>query len=232
MNTRENTLKTINETLNNANLKSLHKLGDRKNGEFEIIGIKEIYTHSSRFFTDVKFDVLLLGDKPAEFTVRFNANGLVSDGTVTVVLINGRFAIVKQWRTPLGKWTYEISRGFNPKAEKAAHEATLGALSFQDFTIPILKGLYRDKVLHSASYLGCIAENSGTHNVSPSYFLLELQVPERVTVPDIFSCSDQLRVELWDRERVMSELGGKLSDNHSIVAVCLANKHLADRAKL
>lgn len=120
MTDRDTRLMEINAALDARNLRSLPKLGDNSKKETEISSVSDIYEHSARFFTDIKFAVTFPDGKLGAHTVRFNANGKISDGAVMAVLINGKFAIVKQWRLPLGQWTYEMPRGFGEKLDNAS----------------------------------------------------------------------------------------------------------------
>lgn len=224
---REARLATINSALSERGLKPLHKLGDTEKGEIEVLGILEIYDHSRQFFTDVKFEVRFPNGKPGAFTVRFNANGEVSDGAVLVVLINGKFAVVKQWRLVLGQWTHEIPRGFGEKLDQARINGALGTLKVADLPLGTLarelgEEVMKDAEVTSVTHLGNIAENSGTHNVIPSYFLVQLAIDEDVLKPGLKGSEDGLAVRLWDLKTVRQEVGRKLCDNHSITAVALA----------
>lgn len=228
---REQRLQDINEQLLARNLKALRKLGDQTRGEFEIVGIREIYDHSRRFFTDVKFDVIFPGGKSGEFTVRFNANGLVSDGAVIVALVNGKFAIVNQWRVPLQQWTYEVPRGFGDRADQSRIQGSLGTLKIADLPLGTLTREFGEEVMKSAeitsvTHLGNIAENSGTHAVTPSYFLVQVQLPEEQLAARLQGAEAEIKVQLWDASRVRSELGQKLCDSHTITALALALRYI------
>lgn len=231
MNNRETRLNEINTALTARNLKPLRKLGDITEGEIETISIIEIYDHSQRFFTDVKFAVKFPNGADGAFTVRFNANGSVSDGAVIVVLINGKFAVVKQWRLPLGQWTYEMPRGFGDKLDQAKMSGALGNLKIADLPLGTLNRELSEEVMANAqvvsvTHLGNIAENSGTSNIAPSYFLVQLKVDETRLSAKLKGSEENLFVKLWDIARVRSELGQSLCDNHSITAVALALGHI------
>ena len=228
---RSNTLKSINLELAGRGLRPIRKLGDISEGEIEITAIKEIYEHSARFFTDVKFAVLFPGGKEGEFTVRFNANGSISDGAVIVALVNGRVAIVKQWRLPLSQWTYEVPRGFGDKLDKAIAADRLDSLSVADLPLGTLARELGDEIMKNAvvkpvAYLGNIAENSGTSNITPTYFLVEIEVNEEKLTAKTHGTEETMKVYFWDFERVQAELGLQIMDNHSIVALALAKRHI------
>ncbi len=229
METRQETLAQINAALSALGLKTINKLGDYTQGEFEITGIKEIFTHSARFFTDVKFSAKLPPQGNAgEFTVRFNANGAVSDGAIIVALVNGKFAIVKQWRLPLQRWTYEVARGFGDKADKARINGALGTLKLGDLPLGTLTREFGEEVMTGAeitsvTHLGNIAENSGTHAVTPSCYLVQIDAPD---LPEKLHGSEELKVELWTPEKVKTEIGKKLCDAHSLAAILLALRHI------
>lgn len=229
MEIRSEILARINSALSAHGLKTINKLGDYTEGEFEITGIKEIYEHSSRFFIDVKFSAKMPpAGNAGQFTVRFNANGAVSDGAVIVAVVNYKFAIVKQWRLPLQRWTYEVARGFGDKADKARISGALGTLKLGDLPLGTLTREFGEEVMSGAeitsvTHLGNIAENSGTHAVTPSCYLVQIEAPG---LPDKISGSEELKVELWTMEKVKSEIGRKLCDAHSLAAILLALRHI------
>ena len=237
MENRNERLSAINAELTKRGLKSIPKLGDHTKGEIEVVGIKEIYDHSKTFFTDVKFDVLFPNGKPGAFTVRFNANGEVSDGAIVVALVNGQFAIIKQWRVPLARWTYEVPRGFGEKLDKAQIQGTLGTLKIGDLPLGTLarelgEEVMKDAEITSVTHLGNIAENSGTSNVVPSYFLVHIAIGAEELASKLGGGDDEIKVQLWNAARVRSEIGRKLCDNHTITAVALALRHIESLTNL
>jgi len=228
---REQRLAAINAELRRRNLKELPKLGDVSKGEIEITGIKEIFDHSKDFFTDIKFATLFPNGKPGEFTVRFNANSLTSDGVVLVVLVNGRFAIVKQWRLPLGRWTYEVPRGFGESVDSAKIQGALGHLKIADLPLGTLERELGEEVVRggditSITHLGNTAESSGTNTHTPANFLVEVAVDEDALQRRCKEKQGETRLELWDLKRVRLEIGGRICDNHSLAALALAFEYL------
>jgi hypothetical protein len=224
---RATRLKTINAALAERNLKPIPRLGDITKGETDIFSIVEIYDHSARFFTDVKFAVKFPNGADGAFTVRFNANGAVSDGAVMVVVVNGMFAIVKQWRLPLGQFTYELARGFGENLDKAHINGVLGTLKIGDLPLGTLARELSEEVMASAvitsvTHLGNIAENSGTNAVTPSYFLVQMTVDQDKLSARLKGSEEGMAIRLWDAKTTRSELGRKLCDNHSIAGVALA----------
>jgi hypothetical protein len=228
-------LQFINHQLISRHLKLLKKLGDHYKGEFEILDIIKFYDENARFFTDVKFSVLMPGGNLGEYTVRFNANGLVSDGVVFVVLINDKFALVKQWRLTIQQWTYEVPSSFSGNADQARSNGSLGALQISDLPLTtIVRELGAEMMskasITSVAHLGNIAENTGTHAVSPSYFLVQIQVPVQLLDTRLHDFNAQIKVKLWDGARVRREFGRKLKDSHTITALALALSAI-DRGK-
>ena len=230
-------LEGINQQLAQRGLKPLAKLGDNTKDEIEVVGIAEIFDHSQRFFTDVKFNVTFPNGTAGAFTVRFNANSASSDGAVLVVLLNGKFAIVKQWRLPLGRWTYEVPRGFAPKLDTpAVRNGNLETVSIGDLPLGILARELGTEVMANAriaslTHLGNIAENSGTHCVCPAHFLVQIDVDERVLATRL-SSAEGINVKLWDATQVRKEYGGKLCDCHTLTALTLAIRHVESLPKL
>lgn len=231
-NERETRLQEINQTLSARNLKPLAKLGDATKSEIEALRILEIHDHSAKFFTDVKFEVKFPNGAIGAYAIRFNANGIASDGNVMVVLVNGRFAVVKQWRLPLGRWTYEMPRGFGEKLDQAkASGQTPADVKVKDLPLATLVRELGDDIMSGAqvtsiTHLGDIAENSGTNAVEPSYFLVQIKVDEDKLKGKLVGNEDGMVVKLWDTATLEQEIGNKLRDNHTLTAITLATKHL------
>jgi hypothetical protein len=83
----------------------------------------------------------------------------------------------------------------------------------------------KDAAVQSVAHLGNIAENTGTHAVIPSYYLVRIAVDED-TLNRKLSGSEELKVVLWDKERARNAIGTQVADNHSITALFLAFRHL------
>lgn len=226
---RSSLLNSINHELENLGLKPLRKLGDCSKGEIEILSIIAIHEHSKRFFTDVQFAVRFPNTSEGQFTVRFNANGIRSDGAVIVVLLNGLFVIVKQWRLPLGQWTYEIPRGFGEKLDTANIAGKLGTIKIADLPLGTMTRELGEEVMANAdissiTHLGNIAENSGTNAVAPSYFLVQIGANEESLANRV--SDEALSIKLWTARELRSQFGRKLCDNHSITAAALALNYI------
>src|SRR5262249_8353447 len=154
-----------------------------------------------------------------------------------VVLVNGQFAIVKQWRLPLGGWAYEGPRGFGEELGKGQIPGTLGTLKNGDFPLGTLapelgEEVVKDAVITSVTHLGNIAENSGTSNVVPSYFLVHIEIDAEKLASKLGGGDDEIKVQLWSAARVRTEIGRKLCDNHTITAVALALRHVESLTNL
>jgi hypothetical protein len=125
------------------------------------------------FFADFELGVVWAPDQaPRKFVVRSNIGG---SGAIALATVEGKIVLIRQWRTALGRYTWEIPRGFSEKWES-------GCRTSKD-TLP--KGL--QTALREANeeiggncvtviphFLGEIAENSGTSVGSPAYWWLEL----------------------------------------------------------
>ncbi len=233
---REALLAEINRALSERGLKSIPKLGDADKGEIEIVapGIVDIYNHSERFFTDVKFAVKFPNGKTGTFTVRFNANSAVSEGAVFVVLINGMVAVVKEWRLPLGRWVWGIPRGFGEKLDSMRLKGEVGEIGIGDLPLGTLWRELGEEIkqharIQTITHLGNVAQDSGTHVTCPAYYLIQLRVDDSDLLDKQLVGSEVkqvLKVALWDWAKVMREIGGQLCDAHSIVAVTLAQRHI------
>lgn len=230
---RDSLLVSINEGLARRNLRPLHKLGDVTKGEIELGTIIEIYDHSVRFFTDIKFEAKIptpKGVMNGAFTLRFNANGAVSDGAVIVPVINNRFAIVKQWRPALGRYTYEFPCGFGEALDKATVAGALGQIKIGELPLGTLWRELGEEVQQAAevvsvTHLGNIAQNTGTDCVIPAHYLVLLRAPEEMLTGHLTG-EENLMVQLWDKARVQEEIGRRLADNHTLAALTLVFNHM------
>lgn len=223
-------LERINAELKKRGLKTIPKLGDASKGEREIVGLEEIREQADRYFVDVRFRTRVEDGTTESYLVRFNVNGAVSDGAVFVPVINGKFAIVKQWRLPLGRWTYELPRGFCESNDLFRVLSAEGAVRLSDLPLGVLerelgKALVEGAELTSVTHLGTIAQNTSTDSASPSYFLVQVEAPEAVLPQRLKDADGVGQVKLWEAATVRTEMGRKLCDSHTITALALAFAH-------
>jgi hypothetical protein len=240
MNSRDKLREEINAILRQRNLREFERLGDSSKGQMEIIGISTrddgtpaIYDDNAQFFTDITFDMKAPNGNEFKYKIRFNANGATSDGSAIVVLVNGKFVLVRQWRTPLGQYTMEPPRGFATALEKARNDGSLGNISLDDLPPNVRAILVRElgqPLLANASlfvrHLGVLAENSGTHAVKPSFFMVQLTIPEPGLQEALKVKQDSMAIKLWEPHKVFDELGEGIFDLHSVGAITLALKAL------
>jgi hypothetical protein len=240
-NAREDLLAKINAEMNARGLKLMKKLGDAEKGEIEITGIPKIYEFNSRFFIDAVYPVKFPNGTVGSFSIRSNANSAVSDGAIMVVLLNGRFVVVKEWRLPHGCWLYGLPRGFGEVMDSAKIHGRLGTLKIGDLPLGTLARELGEEVMATAAvtsvtHLGNVGENTGTHTGAPAVFLVQLYAPghdDKDNVPLRGSEElQELKVELWDVARVKREMGGKLCDVFSLAALALAFNHVATLPRL
>lgn len=229
---RTGLLKGINMKLAERGLKPFPKLGDVLEGEIEITGIQGFVDHAAKYFTDAILTVKFPSGKDGVYTVRFNAQSKNSDGAVFVVLVNGKFAIVKQWRVPLGRWTYEVPRGFSEKLDKAQITGNLGTVGIGDLPLgnvgrELGEEVMREAKVTSLTHLGNVAQDSSFHSAAPAYFLVQIAAPQGVIDAKLKGTDDEVaRVYLWDVDTLRAELGQRICDSHTITALALAFNHI------
>ncbi len=67
----------------------------------------KIHDHAKKFWTEIEFEVKDKAGNIGNWTMRWNAKSLESDGNVYVILINNHYLFTKQHRPTLGKWKKE-----------------------------------------------------------------------------------------------------------------------------
>jgi hypothetical protein len=215
-------LQRLEEYLIGRGLTPPAAVGDLSAHEAEIVELTDIYCNGA-FFADLEFLVRWQsGKEPVPFVMRSNKGGA---GAVFVPVIAGLIALVRQWRPCLGRWTWEVPRGFSELWEPARS----GEILLPRTAIP--KGFatamaeLEEEVgtgdVVSPKFLGEIAENSGFTTTSPAYWLLRINDTK-------IGGRESFRVRLVTPEQAYSMIGGELADNHSIVAITLALKALSD----
>lgn len=229
---RNQTLISINQELNAKNLRPIKKLGDADKGELEIIGIDGFLEHNQRFYTEVVFAVKNPDGVTFTYPVRFNRNGNISDGSVFVVQINDKFAIAKQWRISLGRWTYETIRGFSDKNIKEK----LTTVSVADLPFDVLRrelggDLVSAMEIKTIAYLGTFDENTSTHAVAPEFFYVELKADEVEVQKRLARKDEEVKLYLWNHTEVTAEIGGKLRDMHTMTAFLATYAHVSRQPK-
>lgn len=206
----------INQELNRRGLSLMESLGDSAAGTEEIIGIERIIEDSVPIFTDMKFKTRKPDGTFGFCTIRFYSR----DGAVFVVLVNEKwFALVRQWRLGCGgRYTVEVPRGFGDPTDGSG-EITLR----REFKEEVLE----DGEIENIIRLGAspIMEMSGTHNTYSNYYLLKVKVPEN-KLDSIGGTESGIKVLLWTRPQVEDELTWLIRDQHSLVAMLLALRHI------
>jgi hypothetical protein len=222
--TRATLLAQINSELAARNLKPLAELGDHTHGQIELTSLHAIFDHSARFFTDVQFTCIFPNGTTGLYAIRWNANSLVSDGAVMVVVINGRLAMVRQHRPALGAWTTELPRGFGENVDKTTNvgDLPIGAA---------LRELYEEVVpeaqIDAITRLGVVAQDSSTHTATPAYWLIEVSVDAQSLNERLKTYTDEgIALQLWTVDKAFAAVGTKITDAHSIVGLALYRHYL------
>ncbi len=192
-------------------------LGNVEEGTPEIVSVTDVYSNG-KFFADYQVGVRWKeGATPLPFVMRSNYGG---PGAVFVPLIESKIAIVRQWRPCLGRYTWEIPRGFSETWETGKK---LGAAAIPKGFATVLGELSEEvgKATDvTPTFLGEIAENSGSTTTSPSYWLL------KIGKLVLGGSEEGLNVKLVSLDHVQELVGKEIVDSHSITALFLAQKHL------
>ena len=186
-------------------------IGNLEEGTPEIVGITDIYWNGS-FFADIEAMVQWKQGAPAApFVMRSNKGGA---GAVFVPVIEGKIALVRQWRPCLGKFTWEIPRGFSAEWETGKK---LGSTAIPKGFATVLGELSEEVGKASnitAETMGEIAENSGSTTTSPSYWSLKIGSIK-------IGGTEGLQVKLVDPAEAEKMVGGDICDSHSVTALFL-----------
>ena len=206
---RENLIKGF---LKELGLTPPEGIGNIEEGTPEITGISDLYWNGN-FFADIEFQVQWKPGSPsAPFVMRSNKGGA---GAVFVPFIDGKIALVKQWRPALGRHTWEVPRGFSAEWENGKK---LGASAITKGFATVLGELAEEVGKAKeivATHLGEIAENSGTNTTSPSYWLLKIG-------SIVLGGTEGLSVKLVEPDEAEDLVGEEVIDSHSITALFLA----------
>jgi hypothetical protein len=213
-------LGVINQVLAANNLRQFPSIGDNKLGESEIVDIIEWPTPHTKQWQDIVFLVRRVDGTQYRHQIRFNSNGAVCDGVIFIPVINGRVALVKQFRVALGQWTVELPRGF---AENPADIVSAGVNSLPPALLRELdEEVMKDAQVSSFDYLGLVADNTGTHNVMCQAYVVRIKAdPLRGPVIG----TQGLGVVFVDWEALLSKpasLG--VRDAHSLAVIALARE--------
>lgn len=226
----ERRLAAINGLLTERKLRPLVGLGDNSEGQPEIIDIASWSDVNSRFFQDVFFVVQAPNSGPEyKHMVRFNANGAISDGAIFIPVINGRVAVVQQFRTSLGVKTWELPRGFSDTIDQVAKQSgDPRSLGLNDLPKVLARELGEEVVrgarITALTALGQVAENTGTHNVAPDTYLVDIAVDEHTLTTNLGG-SENLAVRLLTWGELEKGDGVEISDLHSLAMLALARRH-------
>ncbi len=192
-------LKKINQELNQYGV-ALKKIGDYAKGEFEIVSVLSVHKHTD-FLTVVTFQAR----KPVSgefgfYTIIFNSNSIERGGAIVVITNKkNEILLVKQHRPALGKWLWEIPRGFS--SDYSENEFSISLVVAQKETPLELEVI-------SIKKLGTVAENTGTHAINLSVFLLK--------VGSFESINSKEKKFKW---MSVKEARKSVSDLHSIAAL-------------
>lgn len=231
---RQLRLQAINHVLEIRNLRQLPKLGNWHKGEIELLKVINIFDHSASFFTDVQFECRYWNNTIGKYVIRFNAKGDVADGAAVFCLINGKAAIIYQWRPTVGAWTYEVARGFGTgKSARYFETADCQTMPLSDLPIDTLMKVVGNEIsdfteIKKIAVTGKTWQNTGTDAVPTTNLLVDLKIDktELANRMDTIRRFSPFVLYLMDLNEVDEAIGEKINDNHSITAYTLASKYL------
>lgn len=192
-------------------------IGDLSAGIPEIVSIEHAYSNG-KFFSDVEVMVQWSQDsEPAPFVMRSNIGGA---GAVFVPVIEDKVALVYQWRPCLGKFTWEIPRGFSDSWESGRDVGLEGIPRSFKTALGELAEEVGDATNVVPTFLGSISENSGSTTTSPDFWLLALGNLK------LAPKEHGLKVKLVSWQDLNELTGTEVADCHSLTAILLAKRFL------
>lgn len=236
---RKKRLEAINKVLKERKLKPLSKLGDSKQkGEVEILRILKIHDHAKKFWTEVEFEVKDKAGNIGNWTMRWNANSLESDGNVYVILVNDHYLFTKQHRPALGKWKKDLLRGYHwPLPKRSSKKGLFQELQISDVPMETLlrelgEDVTRNANVSEVAFLGHIAQNDGTDTATPGFWLINIEVDNNILEERLKTISDEgVKIVLMTKDEVEADIGKPdgISDALSIVGIHLAERYLEQK---
>ena len=238
---RKKRLESINKILKERKLKPLSKLGDSKQkGEVEILRILNIHDHAKKFYTEVEFEVVTKTSSHSNWTIRWNANSLESDGNIFVIIINGLFLLTKQHRPALNKWKKELLRGFHWSLPKrSSKKQILKEIQISDVPMETLYRELGEEVIsqikvNEIKHLGNIAQNSSTDAATPSVWLIDMSADKKILEKRLKEITHEgIKTVLMTKDEIEFDIGKTdgISDALSIAGIHLAEKYLVQKQK-
>lgn len=222
-----NVKEAINFRLRELKLSEFTTIGDADQPtQWVLLGIKEIYDHSARFFYDIKFDALMPPKKgeterrSAEYTVRFNANSAESHGVVIIPFLGQKIVFVRQWRLTVARETLELPRGFGLLRRdtdiKAIPVEQIGRLRISD--LPVLNVLRElgEEVFSQAeitgfTYYGTVDQNTGTDAMEPNIYGVHIHTGAKLGGSEGLAVLPLMPDEIWPRIA-----DGRIRDLHTL----------------
>lgn len=194
-------------------------IGNLEEGIPEIEDVVQL-SMGGGFFANI--EVMIRWNKEAEPLPFVMRSSVGKADARFVPLIDGKIAIIKQWSPPLGKFTWEIPRGFcqdwkswdgNPLGASAIPAGFTSTLKELTDEVSSVEGVI-------PQLLGAISEDSGSTTTSVDYWLL------RIGSINIGPTEGGVSIKLVPVPEVEGLLGGRIADTYSITAIALALKVL------
>jgi 8-oxo-dGTP pyrophosphatase MutT (NUDIX family) len=171
------------------------------------------------FFLDLELGVQWgEGQAPKPFIARGNLNG---DGAISFAIVNGKVLLQRADRVLHGTKFWEIPRGFSEVWESETETSVESLPKGMKTALRELEeetGISKETVRKIVpTYLGTMAENSGTHFGRPAYWLLEIDGWDASENPDFKLVTLNEAIQIVD-------------DSHSASALIMYLRHIAATA--
>ncbi len=194
-----------------------------------IVDMLYVEDRNPGFFQDVAFLYRLPNGVEYFIPLRFNKDGIVSDGQVFVTTLNGKVLLVTQNR-PNGRKTLEIPRGFSNVIQNAFDSGNSGNVKVSDIPFGGMPKELKEEVtttgyIQSVLHLGPVAQNTGTDNVYPDLLMVDIRISDETSGK--LEGEEKLPVTAVTLERALELVQQrKINDLHSITALTMAALHV------
>ena len=210
----------INTWLEGRGLQPLPHLGGQSEDEPVITGVMQVTCGLNEYLTEVVFQMRMPNGDTREQIVHYNNGSIVHHGVIAVVLLNDRLVVMRQYRVPVMRWTYELPRGFPHINELTADSPDKGVtITKRLLERELGHRLMRKAKVTETTRLGTVLENTGTSAMELEVFLVRMTADQQEVQYRQAHPEGGLEMHLWNAGKTRGSIGRRLRDGHTLSAL-------------